>query len=237
MDKTMYDPEAWVTRGASRAVSINRIYNFVYGWMTVGLVVSGLVAWFAATRIPLQTLGRLMIPATIVEIGLVLLLSLGFRKLAPMAVLLAFLAFSAINGLTLSVYFLVYSIGTLQTVFFITAGTFAGMALFGTLTKMNLSGIGGLCGMALWGIVIASVVNFFLGSSGLDAAISYIGVLVFVGLTAWDAQKIRMLAESEGMLDAPMTRKLGILCALQLYLDFINLFIFLLRILGDRNRE
>lgn len=237
MDKTMYDPEAWVARSAGRAVSVNRIYNFVYGWMTVGLIVSGLTAWFAATRIPLQTLGALMIPATIVEIGLVLLLSLGFRRLAPMAVLLAFLAFSAVNGLTLSVYFLVYSIGTLQTVFFISAGTFAGMALFGTLTKMDLSGIGGLCGMALWGIVIASLVNMFVGSTGLDKAISYVGVLVFVGLTAWDAQKIRALADSESTLDAPTVRKLGILCALQLYLDFINLFIFLLRILGGRERE
>ena len=233
----MMDPDALAMRSEARSVSVNRIYNFVYGWMAVGLAISGIVAWVVANAIragefPLSQ-GLWMVCA-LVEVGLVMAISWGFRKLSPLAAAVLFAIFAAVNGMTLSVVLLVYSVATVQLTFFITAGMFAGMALIGTLCERSLSGIGRICVMALWGVIIASVVNWFMRSSTLDFAISLIGVVLFTGLTAWDAQKVRLLAEQEGALDGPMVRKLGILCALELYLDFVNLFLYLLRLLGNR---
>ena len=194
----MMDPDALAMRSEARSVSVNRIYNFVYGWMAVGLAISGIVAWVVANAIRAGE-------------------------------------FPLTRGLwMLSVGLLVYSVATVQLTFFITAGRFAGMALIGTLCERSLSGIGRICVMALWGVIIASVVNWFLRSSTLDFAISLIGVVLFTGLTAWDAQKVRLLAEQEGALDGATVRKLGILCALELYLDFVNLFLYLLRLMGNR---
>ncbi|MEG1480303.1 MAG: Bax inhibitor-1/YccA family protein [Kiritimatiellia bacterium] len=234
----MYDPDALASRSESRTVATNGVFNFVYGWMTVGLAVSGVVAWYCAQAFESGALSTsLMMPATLVELALFFVLIFAFRKLSSLMALALFLAFAAVNGVTLSIYVMAYKLGTLQSVFFITAAMFAGMALYGTVTKRDLSGIGGLCSMALWGIIVAMIVNLFLKSSGMQTVISVIGVLLFVGLTAWDAQKIKQLAEQEATLDRAMVRKLGILCALQLYLDFINLFIFLLQLFGGKGRK
>ena len=146
------------------------------------------------------------------------------------------MVYAALNGVTLSVLLLVYSIGTIQTAFFATAGTFAAMAVFGTVTKRNLDMVGRIAFMALIGLIIASLVNIFMRNSGLDALLCYVGVGIFVALTAYDAQKIRELADNAHRLDSATVARLGILGALQLYLDFINLFIYLVQILG-RNRE
>ncbi len=235
----MLDPDLLATRSESRAAGLNRVYNFVYGWMAVGLALSGLVAWLVADAALsgafTLTPGTLIFCA-VVEVVLVLVLSMAIHKLAPAAAAGLFLAYAALNGVTLSVLLLVYAASTIQTAFFAAAGTFAAMALFGTLTRRDLSTLGRVCSMALIGLVIATLINLFLRNSGLDAILCYLGVAVFVGLTAYDAQKVRHLADAAGELDRPTVSRLGILCALSLYLDFINLFIYLLQIFG-RNRE
>lgn len=237
----MLDPDALAARSASRSVSLNRVYNFVYGWMAAALAVSGVVAWLvanAAANGSMALTPGLFMGCAIAELVLVIVLSAAVMKLAPAIAALLFVGYAALNGVTLSVLLLVYAKATVQMAFFVAAGTFAAMALVGTTTRRDLSGVGRYAVMALIGIVIASLVNLFMRSTGLDAILSYVAVAVFVALTAWDAQKVRMLADREqsGTLDSATVNRLGILCALTLYLDFINLFIYLLRILG-RNRE
>ncbi len=237
---TMLDPDLLATRSADRAASLNRVYNYVYGWMAGALALSGVVAWMVAQSVAAGSLrlsSGMLVVCAIAEVALVFVMSAAVNRLAPAAAAVLFAVYSALNGVTLSVLLLVYDLGTIQTAFFVTAGTFAAMAVVGTLTKRDLSGIARYGMMALIGIIIASVVNLFMKSEGLNAIISYVAVLVFVGLTAYDAQKVRQLAEAEGAgLDRAMVNKLGLLCALSLYLDFINLFIYLVQILG-RNRE
>lgn len=237
----MLDPDALAARSASRSVSLNRVYNFVYGWMAAALAVSGVVAWMIANAVVAGNMTLtpgLLMGCAIAELVLVLVLSAAVMKLTPAIAALLFVGYAALNGVTLSVLLLVYAKTTVQMAFFVAAGTFAAMAIVGTTTRRDLSGIGRYAVMALFGIVIATLVNFFMKSSGLDAILSYVAVAVFVALTAWDAQKVRMLANQEqnGTLDSATINRLGILCALTLYLDFLNLFIYLLRILG-RNRE
>ena len=145
-----------------------------------------------------------------------------------------FVIYSVINGVTLSSIFLVYSIGSIAKVFLITAGTFGAMALFGYTTKKDLSSMGKILFMALIGLIIATVVNLFVKSSGLDLILCYGGVLIFVGLTAWDSQKIKEMCMSAEYADEG-AQKMALLGALTLYLDFINLFLYLLRIFGRRD--
>lgn len=233
----MYNPDTLTSESKRMAVSLNRVYNFVYGWMALGLALSGIVAFMVAQSITPENagnLGTIVLGCFVAELVLVFVLAGAIHKMSPAVAALLFLGYSALNGVTLSVILLAYTPATVQTAFFVAAGMFAGMALFGTLTKMNLSTMGRICMMAVWGLIIASLVNIFMHSTGLHAIITYAGVAIFVGLTAWDAQKVRILAEQQASLDDNTLRKLGILCALELYLDFINLFIYLLRIFGDR---
>lgn len=237
--KPMMDPDALAMRSEARAVGVNRVYNFIYGWMAAGLAVSGLVAWMVANAVAtgsFQLSSGTLIVCLVAEIALVFALSFAIHKLAPMAAAALFMVYAALNGVTLSILFLVYDIGTIQTAFFATAGTFAAMAVFGTVTKRDLSTLGRVCMMAVIGLIVASLVNVFMRNTGLQAVICYVGVAAFVGLTAYDAQKVRELADAADRLDAPTVARLGILGALQLYLDFINLFIYLVQILG-RSRE
>ena len=233
---TWMDPDTLAVRSEAQSVGVNRIFNFVYGWMAVGLAISGLVAWVVANAVRAGEfpIAHLWVVCMVLEVGLVLAITWGFQKLSPMAAAVLFAVFAAVNGLTLSAVLLIYSVSTVQLTFFITAGMFAGMALVGTLTTRSLSFVARLCVMGLWGVIIASLVNLFLRSSALDFGISLLGVALFTGLTAWDAQKVKQLAEAEGELDGATVRKLGILCALSLYLDFVNLFLYLLRLLGNR---
>ena len=235
----IFDNDSVAMRGESRAVSVNRIYNFVYGWMAAGLAVSGVVAWMVANAVEsgsFQLTQGTLIVCAIAEVALVFALSFAINKIAPAAAAVLFMVYAALNGVTLSVLLLVYSIGTIQTAFFATAGTFAAMAVFGTVTKRNLDMVGRIAFMALIGLIIASLVNIFMRNSGLDALLCYVGVGIFVALTAYDAQKIRELADNAHRLVSATLARLGLLGALQLYLDFINLFIYLVQILG-RNRE
>lgn len=238
---SMYNPDTFAEHASvDFTKSLNRVYNFTYGWMSVGLAISGAIAWMIANHYLTQktTLPTgLFTICTIAELLLVFTLSAAIHKLPIIAATLLFALYSVLNGVTLSLIFLIYDLGTIQSVFFITAGTFAGVAIFGSLTSANLSGAGRIAIMALWGIILASIVNIFVGSTGLHSLLSYVGVGIFIVLTAWDAQKVRLLAEQQHTLDQPTVQRLGILCALELYLDFINLFLFLLRILGGKGRD
>lgn len=172
--------------------------------------------------------------ATLAPFGLVLLMGMRFNKLSATNMLLIFITFSALMGLSLSTIFLIYSLGSIYLTFFVTAITFGVMAVVGYYTQTDLSKFGGILRMALIGIIVAMVVNMFVGSAPLDYIISMLGVLIFTGLTAYDMQKIRQI----GMQIEAGTEnesKLALMGALTLYLDFVNLFLFLLRFLGNRN--
>ncbi|MBO5187005.1 MAG: Bax inhibitor-1/YccA family protein [Prevotella sp.] len=209
----------------------------VYTWMALALVITGFTAYGIA-----NSPGMLMTIATnrilffgliIAEFALVIGLSAAINRLSLTMATLMFVLYSVINGATLSFIFVLYTMSSISSVFFITAGTFAVMAFIGYTTKTDLSSMGKFLFMALIGIIIASVVNIFLKSTGLELIVSYIGVLVFVGLTAYDTQKIKNMLWTAG--DTGETaQKIALIGALSLYLDFVNLFLHLLRILGDR---
>ena len=209
----------------------------VYTWMTLALVLTGFTAYGVATSPGILTAlfsnSALMWGLVIAEFALVFGISAAINRLSLATATLMFVAYSVINGALLSFIFLAYTMESVTSVFFITAATFAVMAVFGYTTKKDLTSIGRMLFMALIGIIIATLVNMFIGSSGLNMIISYVGVLIFIGLTAYDSQKIKeMLAMSGSTGEAG--QKLALLGALTLYLDFINLFIYLLRIFGQK---
>jgi uncharacterized protein len=211
----------------------------VYNYMGVGLVVTGLVAYFtnqwamsSEANFNLLYGSPLMWVVALAPLAFVLVLSFGINKLSVAATQATFWGFAAIMGLSLSSIFMVYTDASIAKVFFITAATFGAMSLYGYTTKRDLTGIGNFLIMGLIGLIIASIVNIFLQSGPLDFAISAIGVLIFVGLTAYDTQKIKeSYSESHG---ADVLAKGAIMGALSLYLDFINLFMMLLRLFGNR---
>lgn len=206
----------------------------VYVWMTLALVITGITAYGVANSQAIYNNHILFWGLIIAEFALVIGVSAAINKLSLSVATLMFVAYSVINGALLSYIFLAYTSSSIATVFFITAGTFAAMAIVGYTTKTDLSSMGKYLLMALIGIIIATLVNvFFIKSTGFDLVISYVGVLIFVGLTAYDSQKIKQM-----LMQAPDAgegaQKIALLGALSLYLDFINLFIYLLRIFGKR---
>jgi len=209
----------------------------VFSYMTLALVISGIAAyWFAASGMILNLLEGSSIMMWIVmlaPLGMVLLMSFAFNRLSYTALIAIFLAYSFINGISLSVIFLVYAMATIAKVFFITAGLFATMAVIGYTTKTDLTKMGSILMMALIGLIIASVVNFFMQSGTMDYIISCFGVLIFTGLVAYDTQKVKRIGAGVEYGSAA-AGKLAVMGALSLYLDFINLFLFLLRIFGGR---
>lgn len=209
--------------------------SHVYGWMTVGLLLTALVAWFASSNLALiQLLYKGMWVLMIAELALVFVISGMINRLSGAAATTLFMLYSVLNGCTFSIYFLVYTSSSIASVFFITAGMFAALAFYGYTTKRDLSSFGRFLFMGLIGLVIASLVNMFMHSEPLMWAITYIGVFVFAGLTAYDTQKLKELGDGLPQDDQNIFRRYIILGALQLYLDFINLFIMLLRIFADR---
>ncbi|MBR6827468.1 MAG: Bax inhibitor-1/YccA family protein [Prevotella sp.] len=209
----------------------------VYLWMTMALVITGFTAYYVATSETLLTLlfsnQILFWGLAIVEIALVVGLSAAINRMSLTTATLMFVLYSVINGATMSFIFLVYTASSITNVFFVTAGTFAVMSVFGYFTKTDLSSLGKYLLMALIGIIIATVVNIFTKSEGLVIILNYLGVLVFVGLTAYDSQKIKdMLKQAPDAGEG--AQKVALLGALSLYLDFINLFLYLLRILGSK---
>jgi len=223
---------------AEGSLAKNFVAN-VFSWMVVGLLITGFVASYAG--IPgglyeqLVGSGGLMMWVILLSpFAFIIAMNAGLQKFSATTLTLLFLAFSGVMGLSLSSVFLVYSMGSITQVFLITAGTFAVMAFAGYTTSVDLSKFGALLFMALIGIIIASVVNFFMKSSMMDFIISVGGVLVFTGLTAYDTQRIKRIGAGVEYGTAGAT-KLAILAAVSLYLNFVNLFLFLLRLLGGRN--
>lgn len=210
----------------------------VYTWMAMALAITGVVAYGVGTsEAMLMMLYNGMAPLLIcifAELGIVFYLSARIQKLSLAAATTWFIIFSVLNGLTLGWIFAAYTAASIAKTFFITAGTFAAMAVVGTTTKKDLTKMGGILFMALIGLIIAGLVNIFFRSSMFDLIVSGLGVLIFTGLTAWDAQKIK-----EMVMRAPdageSAQKIALLGSLNLYLDFINLFLYLLRFFGNRN--
>ena len=210
----------------------------VYVWMTLALAITGFTAYGVATSPGLMqaifTNRVLFWGLIIAEFALVMGVSAAINRLSLTTATLMFVLYSVINGATLSVVFLAYSMASIATVFFITAGTFAAMAFIGYTTKTDLTSVGKIVLMALIGLIIATVVNVFVKSTMFDIILSYVGVLIFVGLTAYDSQKIKqMLLQAPDASEA--AQKVALLGALSLYLDFVNLFLYLLRIFGKRD--
>ena len=235
-----FETDKRIFAGTAQQVAIDeglRAYMLrVYNYMTIGLVVTGFVALLTASSpaamnaiygTPLKWLVMLA------PLGFVMFLSFGLHRMSFMTAQAVFWAFATAMGVSLSYIFMVYTGGSIARVFFITAGAFAGLSLFGYTTKKDLSGFGTFLIMGLIGIIIASIVNIFMQSSALMFAISVIGVLVFSGLTAYDTQNIKN--EYSEFHDQETAGKLAISGALRLYLDFINLFIMLLHLFGNRN--
>ena len=210
----------------------------VYLWMSLALVITGFTAYIVASTPSLLRFiygNSYMIWVLIIaEVLLVISISGAINRLSLPVATLLFVLYSVINGAVFSSIFLAFSMNTISTVFFITAGTFGAMSLFGYFTKSDLSSWGRILMMALLGIIIATVVNLFVKSGPLDTIISYAGVLIFVGLTAYDTQKIKQMCMQAPDAGESM-QKLALVGALSLYLDFINLFIYLLRIFGNRD--
>jgi len=219
------------------SVAFPALMRKVYVWMTLALVITGFTAFGVASSPGLVytiVSNRLLFWGLVIaELALVWTVSARLDRMSLATGTMLFVLYSVLNGATLSVIFLAYTMESLTSVFFITAGTFAAMAAFGHFTKTDLSSLGRILFMALIGLVIATVVNvFFVKSGGFSLIISYVGVLVFVGLTAYDTQKIKqMLIMADDVTED--AQKIALMGSLSLYLDFINLFLYLLRIFGS----
>jgi len=208
----------------------------VFAWMAFALILTGVVAAVTAETALGESIARsrgLFFGLIIVELALVMALSAGIRSMSASTATLLFIVYSGVNGLTLSVVFLFFTQASIASTFLVTAATFGAMALYGASTKRDLTAVGSLCMMGLIGVVIASVVNIFFHNEAIYWAVTYIGILVFVGLTAYDTQKLKAMAAA-GATSREAGEKLAILGALALYLDFINLFLLLLRLMGRR---
>jgi FtsH-binding integral membrane protein len=237
---------------ADRAAAVDaglRAYMLrVYNYMAAAVALTGVVAWFTYSAAVItdatgritgltsfgQTIygGPLMIVLLLGTLGLVFFISFRINRLQASTALLLFMVYAGLLGITTSAVFLTYTHASITRVFFISAASFGALSLYGYTTKRDLSPVGSFMIMGLFGIIIASLVNLFLKSSGLDFAISVIGVGVFAGLTAWDTQRIKEMYDSMDD-DGTLGRK-AVMGALSLYLDFINLFLMLLRLVGDR---
>lgn len=232
-----YQNEIGAQRVMDRSVAAT-LMRSVYYWMAGALAITGLTAMLVANNPTLLTFifsnMGLVWGLLIAEIVLVMILSAAINRLSFSTATLLFILYSVLNGVTLSSIFVVYTQGSIASTFFITAGMFGGLALYGSVTKKDLSGMGRFLFMTLIGLIIASIVNIFMHSGTLYWITTFVGVLVFAGLTAWDAQKIQQMALMAADVNES-TQKMALLGSLTLYLDFINLFLYLLRIFGKRN--
>jgi FtsH-binding integral membrane protein len=228
----------YASRGPLAAArdSVSDALWVTYRWMTLGLATTGIVALGVAHSPELvESLLRnriLFYGLLFAQIGLVFAFSSMATRVSTAAAALMFFAYAGLTGVTFSTLFLVYTASSIAATFFVTAGAFAGLSVFGMATKRDLSAVGRFGLFALIGVILASLVNMFLRSSGLDWLITVVGVLLFAALTAYDTQRLKELFQSRGS-----AANLPLVGALTLYLDFINMFLFLLRILGDRRRD
>ena len=216
-----------------------KVMRNVYAWMTLGLLMTALTAVLVASTpsviYALASSPMLIFALFALELGMVIWMSARIHKMAATTAGILFALYAVLNGVTMSFIFLAYAMESIATTFLITAGTFGAMTLVGYTTKKDLSALGRTLMMLLIGLIIATLVNLFVASSGLAVILNYAGVLIFVGLTAYDTQKIKQLVEyASATGDEEQTTKLALMGSLTLYLDFINLFLYLLRIFGRR---
>lgn len=224
--------------GIGTVEAVNALFRKVYQYMALGLILTSLTAWITAStpallRMFYSSITPLIIVA-VAELGLVLYLSATIAKHSASTSLLLFGIYSVLNGITCSAVLLVYTQESVYTAFLSTAGMFGAMSVYGIYTKRDITSWGSFLHMGLWGLIIAMVINLFVGSSAAETVISVIGIIVFMGLTAYDTAKIKALAEGAEMSDDETAGKIAVMGALELYLDFINLFLYLLRLFGKR---
>ncbi|MDE5833627.1 MAG: Bax inhibitor-1/YccA family protein [Desulfovibrio sp.] len=228
------------TTATSYPAALSAYMRQVYLWMSIGMVITGLVAWSVANTPALRAavLGNsvVMIVLIIAQFGLVIALSAAIHKFSSSMATFLFALYSALTGATVSSIFLVYSLGSIASTFMVTAGTFFVMSLYGTITKRDLTGLGNFLFMGLIGIIIAMIVNMFIKNGTMNLIICCLGVLIFTGLTAYDTQRIRAFGADAPLDDPAAMRKGAILGALTLYLDFINMFLMMLQLFGG-NRD
>jgi FtsH-binding integral membrane protein len=231
--------DSTVLRQTQVQVRVNEFIRSVYNWMAVGLGLTGVVAYYVANTPSIRNVvfGNpiLFFGLIIGELALVFIISARIQRMQASTATSLFVLYSILNGATLSFIFMVYAKSTITSTFFVCAATFVACSVYGWTTKRDLTSLGGFLMMGLIGIIIASLANMFFRSAGMSMIISYIGVLVFVGLTAYDTQNLKSMALTQPAdLEAAVVRKGAILGALKLYLDFINLFLMLLRIFGNQ---
>lgn len=242
--------------------SIRAFFNRVYGWMAGGLALTAAIAWFVGNSVALQKVifgnSLVFVLLIVAEFVLVIGLTRAITRMSPQTAGLLFLAYAAVNGLTLSSIFMVYAKGDITMAFVSSAGLFLAMSLIGSATHMDLSRVGNIALVGLFGIIGMSIINIFTKSSGLEFLMSVVGIVVFLGLTAWDTQKLRRMALSlDAAGDKPITmagenrpsdwskvlggnpqaEKVAVIGALSLYLDLVNLFLFVLRFFSGRRRD
>ncbi len=219
----------------SDALEQRHFMSRVFGWMTVGLLITGIVALLVSenTKFVASLANGGYWIVFIAQFGLVIWFGAGINRMSAGLATILFLAYSAMTGLTFSILFLIYTQASIASTFFITAGTFGSMALYGYVTKRDLTGLGHYAGMALWGVIIAMFANWFMHSSGLQSLINVVGVLVFVALTAYDVQKAKFMYMA-GPDGSQVSQKAAVSAAFNLYLDFINMFLFLLMMFGNQ---
>ena len=233
-----YDSCTPYAAGVGGIESVNALFRKVYQYMALGLILTSLTAWltvatpsmirfFYGSRAPL-------IIVALAELGLVFYLSATIAKHDATTSLLLFGLYSILNGITISVVLLVYTQESVYTAFLSTAGMFGAMSVYAMYTKRDITSWGSFLHMGLWGLIIAMVINMFVGSTAAETVISVMGVIIFMGLTAYDTAKIKSIAESSGMNDDESVGKVAVIGALALYLDFINLFLYLIKIFGKR---
>jgi len=231
-------PSLWATpEELDRATSscLSKVFLRMFAALVVTTIASLAVVQFETLQSFIYENAFVFFGLIILELILVVAVAAGINKLSATAANVLFFAYAIVNGLTLSFIFFVYEIGVIYQAFAVSSLMFAGMALYGTITRKDLSTIGSICIMGLFGIIIASLANFFFRSDVLDSIICYVGVLIFVGLTAYDTQRIkRMLREANADSHEEAIKKISVRGALTLYLDFINIFLKILRILGRR---
>ena len=225
------------TMQSTSQVAVNSFIRSVYNWMAIGLALTGFISFYVAGN---ETILRLVFGNKLIffgliigELALVYSISAKIDKIQASTATSLFVLYAALNGVTLASIFLIYTMESIASTFFICAGMFTCCSIYGYVTKKDLTSVGSFMIMGLIGIIIASVINIFIQSSIMSMIISYVGVLIFVGLTAYDTQKIKQMSLSQPAgLDASVIRKGAIIGALTLYLDFINMFLFLLHIFG-----
>lgn len=238
MSERSYD-RAPAAVGQESQLSQAAFVNLVFGWMTGALALTAGIS-YAIANSPVQDFmienrGAYWL-LCLVELFVVIALTASVRKISSLIAAGGLILYAALNGVTFSWIFMVYDSAVIYQAFFSASLMFGGAGLFGYITRKDLSGVGSTCLMALWGLIVASVINLFWGNSRFSLLISFAGVIIFAGLTAWDMQKVKLtaLALEEGLFDAETGKKAAVYSALELYLDFINLFLHFLRLLSRR---